>query len=118
MCHLQLGRHPKFCGAQRSTYTSNVTRLGTDAYTIAYSEERYCNQRLITYGLRGRFCQPWVRGKKQAGSFAASSPFSRPLLLVFNYSHPRPLLKSVDRLQTVLQNTKETSGGYERGIDR
>jgi hypothetical protein len=79
MCHLQLGRHPKFCGAQRSTYLSNVTRLGTDAYTIVYSEESDCNQRLITYGLRGRFCQPWVSERGSLASWQSREKAGRQL---------------------------------------
>lgn len=89
-----------------SAHSSNVTRLGTDAYTIVSSEGRDCNQRLITNGCEAAFAARGAgmivslavgsSGKKQAGSFAAASLFSRPLLLGFNHSHPRPLLKSMD----------------------
>jgi hypothetical protein len=41
-------------------------------------------------------------GKKAGRKLRSPSLFSLPLLLAFNHSHPRPLLKSVDLLHRLM----------------
>jgi|ERR1700677_1443595 hypothetical protein len=53
-----------------SAHSSNVTRLGTDAYTIVSSEGRDCNQRLITNGCEAAFA---ARGAGMIVSLAVGS---------------------------------------------
>jgi hypothetical protein len=111
MFHLQSGRRSRrrFCRAQRFSLLVECNEAGYRSLHYCSSEGRDCNQRLITNGCEAAFAshrcrkdvsrRPGWRKKRQAGSFSAPSLFSRPLLLAFNHSHPRPLLKSVDPLQ-------------------